>query len=543
MRLEDREDLTLDELKMVPSDNVTNFLTSIAVYKDNNWDVDQLFDGTDLCYEDFLDTSKWLNPIESEKVSRNFFIKSPVFLSHKYSYRHCIRLTNVSSMIKTIIKYTPYNILLNNIYKTVDKLENSFDYKINRLEYNKFSFKIIPKPFKRRFLIGHETHGAKGNLDSLFKLKKVKLVKNEALCYSSDLIGIINFFYKDHGFTISEGKIYLNGEVFAIKKYALLIPDLIPINDWNPLEVVFLVVKNYKYNGEDIFTKGEVYNAPFCYYTWEIKKASIITQKIFDFFGSFKNKGIKELDRQIEKNNLKAKSLMQISAKLEKDRKERALFLAKVVHEIKSPLSSIVMLIDSMGDSIECAPDNIKEGFSKLSRRSEKLTHFVENVMSFFNLDSNSFKLNLETIDIAFLMNDVLDSFTFLSKDLTIQSVIVPDRYIVSGDYYRLTQVFLNIIGNSVKFTKCGRIDISAGFEKNYVFISIKDTGIGIERDKLKTIFKRFCTMDYINKNNGIGLGLYISKVLIEYHNGYIQVDSMPGIGSEFIVYLPIERM
>lgn len=527
---------------MIPSDNVTNFLTSISVYEENNWDVEKIFEGTDLCYQDFLDSSKWMNPIDSEKVARNFFIHSPVFLSHKYSYKHSTKLANVSSMVKTIIKYTPFNILVDNINKTVDKLENSFNYKLERIGKNRYSFTIAPKPFKKRFLVGHETHGSKGYLDGLLRLKRIKIINNKIHCYSSDLVRVINFFYKNHGFTFCNDKIFLNGELFAEKKCALLVPSLISLKTWNPQDEVYLVVKDYKYKGEEIFTKGDIYNAPFCYYSWEIQKASLLTQKIFDIFGSFKSKSVRELDEQIEQNNLKARSLMELSAKLEKDRRDRAHFLAKIVHEIKSPLASIVMLIDSIGDKVDCAPDHVKDGFSQLANKSEKLTHFVENVMNFFNLDSDSFKLNLETIDIAFLMDDILDNFTYLSKELIIQSVIVPDRYLIKGDYYRLTQVFLNIIGNSVKFTSSGRIDISAGYDRNYIFISVKDTGIGIEKERLDSIFNQFNTSDYINKKKGIGLGLYICKILVEYHNGFIHVESNLGIGSEFTVYLPINK-
>lgn len=542
-KLVDRYDLKESELKQIPSDNVTNFLTVISIYKKRGWDASTLLEGTNLNLDDFNDSSRWMNPRESEQISRNFYSNAPVFLSHRFGYEIGLELENTKSILKTFIKYTPFKTLLGNAHRTSKKLENSFYYETTNPKPNSYTFKIVPKAFKSLTGIGHESHVAKGYLDAVHKLKNVKMVNQKSVCYSTELKRIIDFFYKDHGFSYDSDKIYRNGELFAERRSPESIQELISLKDWNYNDQVYLILKDYAYSGEIIFKKGEIYNAPFCLYTWDVEPKTFFIQKFKDLFLFLKNKRLNELEDQLLQNNQKAKELHQMSVLLEEEKKNKTLFLANIVHEIKSPLASIVMLIESLKEHIDCAPNFVKEGFSLLDDKSSKLTNFVDNVVGFFSVDNKSYTLNQEVIDLAFLMNDVLDSFTPVpdSKDLYIDCFIEPDRYIISGDYYRLVQVFINIIGNSVKFTDNGTIKIKAGFNSDFAVVSIEDTGIGIEPSKISGIFNMF----ELNKANpesnkhGLGLGLYIAKTIVEMHGGYIEVSSQYGKGTEFRINLP----
>lgn len=541
--LTDRENLSETELKQIPSDNMANFQSVLRIYEEKGWDTKLLLKDSGVTLCDFKDSAKWIDPRTSETISRNFFRYANEQLSHKYGYTIGYEHLNVKSIVNTFLKYTPFRTIIKNTYATARKLENSFDYKIDSPTPKNYRFKVIPKNFKKMALVGHESYVFKGFLHAVYKIKNIKIDSYKTICRSSDIVSIINFFYKDHGFEINEDEIYRNGELFARKISPIKVPELLEVDSWEGVDEVFIVVRDYNYLGETIFREGDVYNSPFCCFTWSVDKKTLFMQKLKDLSLLIKKRSLGDLEEQLYQNNKKAKELLQLSAVLKEKERSKALFLANIVHEIKSPLASIVMLIDSLMDHVSCAPDFVQEGFQLLDDKGTRLTNFVDNVMSYFSLDNGSFSLSLESIDLAFLMNDVLDNFTNIPdrKELFINSLLVPDRFIVNADYYRIVQVFLNLINNSVKFTKRGFVRINADFEEEYVVVSIEDSGEGIEVHKLESIFNQFETnLNSPEKNNqGLGLGLYIAKSIIDLHNGKIEVYSKVGQGTTFRVYLP----
>lgn len=542
-KLAKKSQLSESELKQIPSDNIGNFQSILKIYLEKGWDVNLLLKDTGVTLEDFNDNSIWIDPRISETISRNFFIYAKEPLTHRYGYRIGLEHTSFKSVNNTIIKHTPIRTIIKNSYTTARKFENSFDYEINTPDPKTYSFKVTPKKFKKLALVGHESFVFEGFLNNLYRVKNIKIKNFKSHCRSSDLIGIINFFYKDKGFDVQGDKIYLDGDLFAEKKEIILIPGISSVMEDCLEHRVFVIVKDFVLRGVPVFLKGEVYNAPYCLFTWSLESSSLFLQRIRELFLFKKKKSLCELEELITQNNKRAKELLQMSAVLKEEQRNKEQFLANIVHEIKSPLANIVMLIDSLIDHIDCTPDFVKEGFALLGDKSTNLTNFVDNVMGYFSMDSNSFKLKKEKLDLAFLVNDVLDNFSHIadSSELYISSIITPDLYIVDGDYYRLVQVFLNIIGNSVKFTKEGSIKISAEFDKDRVLVSVEDTGVGIEADKLDGIFNIFeanLKGETINRQ-GIGLGLYIAKSIIEHHNGSIEVSSKVGTGTTFKIGLP----
>jgi len=537
-------DLTEDELKQIPSDNVISFHSAISFYKKNGWDVNLLLKNTDLTVNDFEEISKWINPIEGETIVKNFFANAPCFLSHKMTFFWGFD-RDKKIKFRNIFRYTPFKDIMANAERTSRKVENSYNFEIVQTGSFSYGMKIIPKKFKYSRLVGYEFYIAKGYLKKIHSIKKVKMIDDKNICFSADLKKIINFFYFDHGFVYEGDFILHNSKIFSKMVKAKDLPSLDGLHPWSDDDLVYIILEDYIFNDEVIFSKGEVYNTPFCYLTWSVKPISALLERIKNIFYFYIKKSIPELELQFDQNNLKAKEMLQISALLKQEKQKKELLMANIVHEIKSPLASIVMLLDSIKGNVVKESDFVKESFSHLSDKSSKLINFVDNVMSYFSLDTNNFNLNLEVIDIAFLMNDVLDNFSHLSLKsgkVYIYSNITPDKYIVRGDYYRLLQLFLNIINNSVKFTSEGIIKIESYIEDKSVVVCVKDTGIGIKKEQLELIFNKFKLVqdNPCSNYNGLGLGLYIAQNIVNSHNGKILVESVYGEGSEFKVVLPL---
>ncbi len=536
-------DLSLEELRQIPSDNVTYFHSAVGFYLENGWDTDSLLEGTGLNLKDFEDFSKWLNPLQSELIVKNFFKNAPIFLPHKTAYYWGGVHSDEKTIFSTILKYTPYDELMGDAVRTSRKLENSFDYSVEKHGFN-YKMKVIPKKFKYNRLLGYETYVSRGYLDTIHQVKKIKIQNRKSVCFSSDIKKIISFFYDTHNFSFNKNSISMDGKVIAKEVRAIEIPELVDKHKWNESDTVYQFIEDYIYMGELIFKKGAIYNAPFDCYTWSVTRKSLLLERFRNLLSININKSIPELEFQLDQNNLKSQEMLQMSTLLEIEKDKKELFMANIVHEIKSPLASIVMLIDSLRDNIPTESTFVKEGFCHLGDKSNKLINFVDNVMSYFSMDNNNFILSLEVIDLAFLMNDVLDNFTHVSLqgNVSIICPIMPDKYIIQGDYYRLLQVFLNIINNSVKFTTEGTIYIDAHFENSNIVISVKDTGIGIRQDKLDDIFNMFELIQASpgENSNGLGLGLYISKTIIIKHEGDIVVSSELGVGTEFKIILPL---
>jgi len=128
-------------------------------------------------------------------------------------------------------------------------------------------------------------------------------------------------------------------------------------------------------------------------------------------------------------------------------------------------------------------------------------------------------------------------------KGLELKTELAPDTGTVIGDTRRIEQIILNLVSNAIKFTESGSITVSSSRVRDQVRIAVRDTGIGIESDKMHILFRPFHQIDSgtTRKHEGTGLGLSISKKLVELHGGSITASSSPGEGSEFVVMLPGE--
>lgn len=214
-------------------------------------------------------------------------------------------------------------------------------------------------------------------------------------------------------------------------------------------------------------------------------------------------------------------------------------FIANMSHEIRTPLNIIIGFSDLLSKS-EIEPQKQEKYLQNINNSGKHLLNLTNDIISISKIESGKFKLNYEKIDIELLIMDVISSIKLISGNKTVSADLSP-AYIVA-DKKILTQILYNLLNNAIKFTSDdGKIKIKSVLEKNKLLVSIEDDGIGIDSKDLNLIFDKFKQVDSSveRPQQGAGLGLAITKKLVELLNGDIQVESIKGKGSNFWFVLP----
>jgi signal transduction histidine kinase len=169
-------------------------------------------------------------------------------------------------------------------------------------------------------------------------------------------------------------------------------------------------------------------------------------------------------------------------------------------------------------------------------------------VLDMAKIESGKMNLNIEKFNLQEVIEEVTSITSTMASEKNLALFIDPDsdhEVEINADKIRLRQVMINLINNSIKFTEKGKIAIHVAREENNVLISVKDTGIGIPIELLESVFQEFTQVDTTTtrKVGGTGLGLPISRKLIQMHGGRLWAEStgIDGEGSTFYVFLPIE--
>ncbi len=238
--------------------------------------------------------------------------------------------------------------------------------------------------------------------------------------------------------------------------------------------------------------------------------------------------------------NLKITELEQANEDLKKMDKLKDEFLANTSHELKTPVHGIIRLTESLMEGT-CGEmnSNSRQILSMIMESGRRLSKLVNDIIDFSELKSSGLKLKKTAIDLGSMTETVASMLRplALGKKLTLINNIKPGDFFVLADEERLQQILLNLAGNAVKFTEEGSININASqLQTGECSIEISDTGIGIPEDKQEMIFDSFVQSDgsTSRKYGGIGIGLSLTKDLVELHGGKISFGSVRGKGSVF---------
>jgi signal transduction histidine kinase len=256
---------------------------------------------------------------------------------------------------------------------------------------------------------------------------------------------------------------------------------------------------------------------------------------------------IKEV-RQREKLESLSTQLSVANEKLKGLDKLKTEFVSLASHQLRSPLTAIKgytsMLVG--GDYGDINPE-AKEAINRIMESSNNLTLVVEDLLNVTKIEQGGMKYEMEKFDFGELTRDTAKDLSIIAEKKWLKLLYnIPEdkKYNVNGDKEKLRQVIVNLIDNSIKYTKEGQIDIDLKLENGKVTLSIKDTGVGVSDGVKKKLFKKFSREDRADLNtSGSGLGLYLVKEIVDAHKGRAWVESEGlGKGSTFFVELNEEK-
>jgi signal transduction histidine kinase len=225
-------------------------------------------------------------------------------------------------------------------------------------------------------------------------------------------------------------------------------------------------------------------------------------------------------------------------------------FLANMSHELRTPLNSILGFSDVMLDGLDGPLTETMENDLKLiNRNGQHLLSLINDVLDMAKITAGKMNLSFERFNVREVLEDVVNITAPLARDKALALQLEADASSdleIEADHTRLRQVMINLVGNAIKFTEAGSVMISTERQNGYIRINVRDTGIGVPPEQAQMIFEEFSQVDTstTRKTGGTGLGLPISRKLIELHHGRLWVESagIRGEGSTFIIELPATR-
>jgi PAS domain S-box-containing protein len=243
---------------------------------------------------------------------------------------------------------------------------------------------------------------------------------------------------------------------------------------------------------------------------------------------------------------------LEIALKTAREASEaKEAFLANMSHEIRTPLNGIIGMIRELNKEASLS-ETQKNYVNSVSKASQHLLSIINNILDLTKIEAGEFHLEHNHFSLPILLNDVIAILQTQAdaKHIALKTSIDPDiTEVLIGDTTRLRQILINLLGNAIKFTEKGYVEIifgSKGANRYHqeLLITIKDTGIGMEPTFLQNLFSKFQQEDksISRKYGGTGLGLAITKELIELMNGKIEVSSTKGAGTTITIALTLAK-
>jgi signal transduction histidine kinase len=256
----------------------------------------------------------------------------------------------------------------------------------------------------------------------------------------------------------------------------------------------------------------------------------------------------------------RVRSLLRLKHSIDKQEemlRQREDFVSRLTHDLRIPLVAANRMLYLFYQETYCPlSDDMKDAIQVVSRSNENLLQMVNTLLEVYRHEAGQKKLTLVTCNVQQICNEVIQELLPLAeeKGLSITLTVAPEATTDSGsvpilgDQLELRRVFSNLIGNAIKFTDRGQIQVQVMKQSTaptaaprpvneWVAIAVQDTGAGIAPDDQSVIFERF--RQGRNRRADSGLGLYLSRRIVEAHNGTISLESTFGQGSTFTVYLP----
>lgn len=248
-------------------------------------------------------------------------------------------------------------------------------------------------------------------------------------------------------------------------------------------------------------------------------------------------KSYEELEKIGQKFNIILQKLHDIDV-------SRQEFVSNVSHELKTPLTSMKVLADSLNGSEDVPLDMYKEFMSDIGDEIERETKIINDLLSLVRMDKSGAELNVAAVNINELIDHILKRLKPIAEKADVEVVFESFRPVIAEvDEVKFTLVITNLVENAIKYNnEGGWVHITLNSDHQYCYIKVQDNGLGIPEDSVEHIFERFYRADksHSREIGGTGLGLAITKSAVAMHRGSIKVHSALGEGSTFDVRVPL---
>ena len=229
--------------------------------------------------------------------------------------------------------------------------------------------------------------------------------------------------------------------------------------------------------------------------------------------------------------------------------KEREQFLTIASHELRTPLTCLQLQLQVLEWELKnkfhdvYESERINQGFHKQKEHLARLSRIIDNIFEHSKIADGDFNLKPTTFNLVPMVKDVVDRFNVLLRSNAHNEITITrlnEKIQGRWDHFRLEQVLTNLLANALRFGNKKPIKVEVGENAGKALIKVRDEGSGIRQEDQTRIFERFGRSSIDNEMSGIGLGLFLSKSIVQSHGGEIQLKSEPGLGSEFTVILPL---
>jgi signal transduction histidine kinase len=235
-----------------------------------------------------------------------------------------------------------------------------------------------------------------------------------------------------------------------------------------------------------------------------------------------------------------------LTTKLEQIEGRRKKFVSNVSHELRTPITSMIILSETIISAPTWDENIYREFMGDINSELNRLSRIITDLLYLVDIEKDEVSFNYELTSINFIIRDVITTLKPIADNNNLYlKYNENDKVQTYIDRSKFQRVLINLIGNSIKYTEEGGINIKLYSNLENVIIQIEDTGIGIPKKELPFIFDRFYRVDESRTTNkgSTGLGLSIAKEIIELHNGKIEIDSEVNIGTKINIIIPNKQM
>lgn len=269
------------------------------------------------------------------------------------------------------------------------------------------------------------------------------------------------------------------------------------------------------------------------------------------------NIGRRSMSFSAQRLNLVSDKIKYILIVIEDDSERKRLeeekntYLSIAAHDLRTSMTVIKGYSDMLlGGDFGKIEENAKAPLSEIYHASSRMIRMINDFLTISRIEQGRLSIDIKRFDVILLIKEISAQIEFLIKEKKLKFVVnkMPSSLFVWADPDKVSEVIFNLLDNAIKFTGEGTITIDIEKDKESVFISVSDTGVGISQDQQKNLFNKYFQIKSgqsisQGKEHGLGLGLYISRLIVEACGGKIWVESKLDVGSKFIFTLPCQKI